>query len=119
MPTYQYECGACGHGFEALQSMMDKKLKKCPHCGKSKLHRLIGAGSGIIFKGTGFYETDYKRKDAPSRREPTGKPEGPSSSPQPEVPRGGGVSGSKEPAGKPAASAKGGSACCGGCACGH
>lgn len=105
MPTYQYECGACGHGFEVLQSMMDKKLKKCPHCGKSKLHRLIGTGSGIIFKGTGFYETDYKRKDAP-------KPEGPSSSPQ-------GASGSKEPAGKLAASAKGGSACCGGCACGH
>lgn len=119
MPTYQYECGACGHGFEALQSMMDKKLKKCPHCGKSKLHRLIGAGSGIIFKGTGFYETDYKRKDAPSSRreptgrrpevpcgeEPTGKPEGPSSP--------------KETAGKPATSAKESSACCGGCACGH
>ena len=97
MPTYQYECGACGHGFEALQSMVDKKLKKCPQCGKSKLHRLIGAGSGIIFKGTGFYETDYKRKDAPS-------------SPQ-------GAFGRVEPAGQPAASAKGSSPCCGGCAC--
>lgn len=98
MPTYQYECSACGYAFETMQSMMDKKLKKCPKCGKLKLHRLIGTGSGIIFKGTGFYETDYKRKDAP-------KSEGSSSL--------------KEPAGKPAASAKGNSACCGGGACGH
>ena len=66
MPTYEYECAACGHGFEMLQSMKDAKLKKCPKCGKSKLHRLIGSGSGLIFKGTGFYETDYKKKDAPS-----------------------------------------------------
>ncbi len=65
MPTYQYECAACGHGFEVMQSMADKKLKKCPKCGKLKLHRLIGTGSGIIFKGTGFYETDYKRKEGP------------------------------------------------------
>ena len=63
MPTYQYECSACGHDFEAFQSMMEKKLKKCPECGKLKLHRLIGRGSGIIFKGSGFYETDYKRKE--------------------------------------------------------
>lgn len=76
MPTYQYECGACGHTFDALQTMMEKKLKKCPECGKLKLHRLIGSGSGIIFKGTGFYETDYKKKDAP-------KPESPSSSSKP------------------------------------
>lgn len=64
MPTYQYECEACGHGFEALQSMADKKLRKCPECQKNKLHRLIGSGSGIIFKGTGFYETDYKNKSS-------------------------------------------------------
>lgn len=63
MPTYQYECDACQHQFEALQSMTDKKLKKCPKCGKPKLSRLIGSGAGLIFKGTGFYETDYKRKD--------------------------------------------------------
>ena len=62
MPTYQYECAACGHSFDILQSMLDKKLRKCPECGKSTLHRLIGAGSGIIFKGSGFYETDYKKK---------------------------------------------------------
>ncbi len=67
MPTYQYECAGCGHSFEFLQSMTDKKLKKCPKCSKPKLTRLVGAGGGIIFKGTGFYETDYKRKEpAPS-----------------------------------------------------
>lgn len=62
MPTYQYECDACGHSFEELQSMTDAKLKKCPKCGKLKLQRLIGAGSGMIFKGSGFYQTDYKSK---------------------------------------------------------
>jgi putative FmdB family regulatory protein len=67
MPTYQYECEACNHDFEILQSMLDKKLKKCPQCGKDTLHRLIGAGSGIIFKGSGFYETDYKKKEPPKR----------------------------------------------------
>ena len=65
MPTYQYECDACHHAFEILQSMTEKKLQKCPKCGKLKLQRLIGTGSGIIFKGSGFYETDYKRKDIP------------------------------------------------------
>ena len=62
MPTYEYECDACSYGFEHLQSMVDKKLKKCPKCKKLKLSRLIGSGAGIIFKGTGFYETDYKKK---------------------------------------------------------
>lgn len=66
MPTYQYECDACGHAFEKLQSMVDKKLRKCPECGKFKLHRLIGSGAGVIFKGSGFYETDYKKKTAPA-----------------------------------------------------
>jgi putative FmdB family regulatory protein len=64
MPTYQYECDGCGHAFEMFQSMLDKKLKKCPECGKNELHRLIGGGSGIIFKGSGFYETDYKKKES-------------------------------------------------------
>ncbi len=67
MPTYQYECDACGHDFEILQSMLDRKLKKCPECKEDKLHRLIGAGSGIIFKGSGFYETDYKKKESPKK----------------------------------------------------
>lgn len=66
MPTYQYECSACGHEFEQLQSMTEDRLTKCPKCGKNKLARLIGTGSGIIFKGKGFYETDYKRKSSDS-----------------------------------------------------
>lgn len=62
MPTYDYECDACGHTFEAFQSITAPALKKCPKCKKMKLRRLIGTGAGIIFKGSGFYETDYKRK---------------------------------------------------------
>ncbi len=69
MPTYQYECSACHHHMEAFQSMMEKRLSKCPQCGKNKLERLIGSGTGIIFKGKGFYETDYKKKDAPKPSE--------------------------------------------------
>lgn len=61
MPTYDYECGKCNKRFEVFQKMTDKPVTPCPSCG-SKAHRLISAGSGIIFKGTGFYETDYKKK---------------------------------------------------------
>jgi putative FmdB family regulatory protein len=60
MPTYDYECTKCSHNFEAFQQMSDKHLTKCPKCG-GKLKRLIGSGSGIIFKGSGFYSTDYKK----------------------------------------------------------
>ncbi|MCK5215066.1 MAG: zinc ribbon domain-containing protein [Candidatus Omnitrophica bacterium] len=67
MPTYEYECGVCGHVFEAFQSMSDKKFTNCPECQKPKLHRLIGSGSGVVFKGSGFYETDYKQKDKPDQ----------------------------------------------------
>ena len=63
MPTYEYECLNCGHNFEAFQSMNDSALKKCPKCSKLKLKRLIGKGSGIIFKGSGFYATDYRKPD--------------------------------------------------------
>ncbi len=62
MPTYDYQCAGCGHEFEAIQSISGDRLKKCPKCGKAKLQRLIGSGSGIIFKGSGFYQTDYKNK---------------------------------------------------------
>ena len=62
MPTYDYECEACGHHFERWQEMSARKLRTCPECGKRKLVRLVGAGAGVIFKGSGFYETDYKRK---------------------------------------------------------
>lgn len=68
MPTYQYECSACGHSFEHLQSMLDKKLRKCPECGKFKLQRLIGTGAGVIFKGSGFYATDYKKPAAAAEK---------------------------------------------------
>ena len=59
MPTYDYECQKCGHLFEVFQSMTDERLKKCPEC-KGKVKRLLGTGAGIIFKGSGFYETDYR-----------------------------------------------------------
>lgn len=63
MPTYEYECTKCGHEFEAFQSIKAEPLKRCPKC-RSKVKRLLGKGAGIIFKGTGFYETDYRRKPA-------------------------------------------------------
>lgn len=64
MPTYEYACTKCGHQFEHFQSMKDAPLKKCPKCGKPALKRLVGAGAGLIFKGSGFYITDYKEKPA-------------------------------------------------------
>ncbi|MFM8890292.1 MAG: FmdB family zinc ribbon protein [Planctomycetia bacterium] len=60
MPTYDYVCDACGHAFELFQSMTDSVKKTCPECGKKKLRRLIGAGGAIVFKGSGFYKTDYR-----------------------------------------------------------
>ena len=60
MPTYDYECGACSHQFELFQMITAKPVKKCPSCGKLKAKRLIGAGGTIIFKGSGFYQTDYR-----------------------------------------------------------
>ncbi len=60
MPTYDYLCNACGHKFEEFQSMKDPLLKKCPSCKKNKLQRLFGTGAAIIFKGAGFYQTDYR-----------------------------------------------------------
>lgn len=62
MPTYDYVCRACGHTFEAFQSITEGPKRKCPSCGQSKLQRLIGAGAGIVFKGSGFYQTDYRSK---------------------------------------------------------
>jgi putative FmdB family regulatory protein len=60
MPTYDYKCTACNLRFEEFQSMKDKPLKKCPACGKYALERLIGTGAALIFKGSGFYQTDYR-----------------------------------------------------------
>src|SRR5689334_7802251 len=60
MPTYEYKCEACGHTFEKFQSITAAPIKKCPECGKSKVRRLIGTGAGLLFKGSGFYITDYR-----------------------------------------------------------
>jgi putative FmdB family regulatory protein len=62
LPTYEYECQACGHEFERFQSMKDDPVKRCPECRRLKVKRLFGTGAGIIFKGSGFYETDYRSK---------------------------------------------------------
>ncbi|MEO6005783.1 MAG: FmdB family zinc ribbon protein [Opitutus sp.] len=68
MPTYEYVCTKCHHAFEQFQSMNDAPLKKCPKCKKAGLKRLIGGGAGLIFKGTGFYITDYKNKKQPPEK---------------------------------------------------
>ncbi|MFA6132941.1 MAG: zinc ribbon domain-containing protein [Phycisphaerae bacterium] len=60
MPTYDYECQACGEKFEQFQSIVALPIRKCPACKKNKVRRLIGTGAGIIFKGSGFYQTDYR-----------------------------------------------------------
>jgi putative FmdB family regulatory protein len=60
MPTYEYICEACQHTFDEFQSFSDEPLKKCPACKKKKLQRAIGTGAAILFKGSGFYQTDYR-----------------------------------------------------------
>jgi putative FmdB family regulatory protein len=60
MPTYDYECDACGHEFELFQGIHDPVKKKCPKCEKPKLRRLFGTGAAVVFKGSGFYQTDYR-----------------------------------------------------------
>ena len=71
MPTYDYACQSCDHEFEQFQSMSAALLTKCPECGEKKLKRLVGAGAGLIFKGTGFYITDYKNKSGGGEPKPT------------------------------------------------
>ena len=66
MPTYDYYCSACKHAFEIFESIGDDGAKPCPKCGKKKAKRRIGTGAGLIFKGSGFYVTDYKSKSASS-----------------------------------------------------
>jgi len=86
MPTYGYECLKCGHEFDRVQSIKAEPLKRCPKC-RSKVRRVMGTGAGIIFKGTGFYQTDYRSdnykqgkkrdekpaSDAPAKKEPAAK----------------------------------------------
>jgi len=77
MPTYDYICENCGHQFEHFQSITAKPLRQCPKCRKRQLKRLIGIGSGVIFKGSGFYQTDYRsesyKKAEKSEKPATGK----------------------------------------------
>lgn len=73
MPTYDYLCDNCGHEFEKFQSITASPLRKCPKCSKMKLQRLIGSGAGVIFKGSGFYETDY-RSDSYNKGKDAEKP---------------------------------------------
>lgn len=80
MPNYDYICTACSHELEVFQSMKDAPLKKCPKCRKMKLSRKIGGGAGLIFKGSGFYETDYKRKGSGESRSDSSSDAGSSSS---------------------------------------
>ncbi|MEM0924960.1 MAG: zinc ribbon domain-containing protein [Planctomycetota bacterium] len=77
MPTYDYECSECGFTMELFQGINDPVKKKCPECGKSKLKRLFGAGAAIVFKGSGFYQTDYRSegyKKAAKADEKSSKP---------------------------------------------
>jgi putative FmdB family regulatory protein len=60
MPTYEYQCDACQHNFDEFQSINDEPLKKCPKCKKKKLRRVFGTGAALIFRGSGFYTTDYR-----------------------------------------------------------
>src|SRR5882757_3885452 len=95
MPTYEYKCKKCDHRFEKFQSIMAGPIKKCPECGKSAVERLISAGGGLIFKGSGFYITDYRdssyndKAKAESGGEKSGKaektdaPAAPAGAPQP------------------------------------
>lgn len=83
MPTYEYICDDCSHEFEEFQSITAKPLKKCPECTKPKLRRKIGTGAGIIFKGSGFYETDYRSesyKQGAKAEKDAGKPKSDSDS---------------------------------------
>jgi len=85
MPTYDYRCTACEHEFEHFQSMNSPTLRRCPACNRLKLQRLIGAGAAVVFKGSGFYQTDYRsesykkaasaEKEAKSDTKPSDKSE--------------------------------------------
>lgn len=75
MPTYDYECDACGHEFELFQSISEPVKRKCPQCKKPKLRRLFGTGAAVVFKGSGFYQTDY-RSDSYKKAAEKDKPSG-------------------------------------------
>jgi putative FmdB family regulatory protein len=80
MPTYDYQCEGCGHTFEEFQYFSEEPLKECPRCHEARLRRLFGTGAAVLFKGSGFYETDYRsasykaaaKKEAESGKAPAG-----------------------------------------------
>jgi len=75
MPTYDYQCDACDHEFELFQSISEPVKRKCPECGKLKLRRLFGTGAAVVFKGSGFYQTDYRSDSYKQAAENDKKPE--------------------------------------------
>lgn len=80
MPTYEYACAKCKRRFERWQTMTERPLRKCPRCGSMSARRLIGAGAGVIFKGSGFYGTDYRKpRDTPRDKAPAAPEKKPSS----------------------------------------
>lgn len=92
MPTYEYRCAACAHTFEEFQSITADPFEICPQCGKPTLRRILGGGAGMIFKGSGFYLTDYRKPDSTSSAKRTTKgsdstkPSAPESTSSPEKP---------------------------------
>jgi putative FmdB family regulatory protein len=106
MPTYEYKCEACGFKFEKFQSIKSAPIRKCPHCGKNRVKRLIGTGSGLIFKGGGFYETDYRSEAYKSAAKADAKAGAGTSSPAKESTTPTGTGSTAEAAPKPAGDAK-------------
>lgn len=84
MPTYEYTCPNCGANFELFQSMRDAPIQECPQCHQPGVKRLVGGGAGLIFKGSGFYITDYRKKPGPAGGE--GKPAAGSGESKPAAP---------------------------------
>lgn len=114
MPTYDYQCSACEHQFEEFQSISASPLRKCPKCGKLKLKRLIGTGAGVIFKGSGFWQTDYRSEsykkaaaaDKPAEPKAESKGESKSESKAESKPAASGGGADAKPAAAPKADAK-------------
>ncbi len=112
MPTYEYACGACRHKFEKFQSISASPVRKCPKCGKSKVRRLLGTGAGLIFKGSGFYITDYRSenyKAAAKSEGGDGKPAGSETKAGPDAKSGSETGASKSDHGTSAAASGGSS----------
>ena len=99
MPTYEYRCDACGHGFEKFQPITAAPVRECPKCKKRKVRRVITGGAGFLFKGSGFYQTDYRSKSyaEAAKKDSPAKKDSKDSSTKSETPTGGGPSNCKQP----------------------